>query len=195
MKKVFTNDRFFLAVTLCAVIGCAAYLLSLLSLSLTDYFVTQIPTLIRALCVIFLYSSYKKHSKNVMKGLMGALLMVQLITAISTLSALYQPGEGIFAGIYLAVSLLLFINHFIINSDHHSKPGMIKLNQYLCVAYLLDIVAWNILWIVADQSVLNIICCFFDVIYIVGMASSIVCVESRLDAYRIEREAKGYVAK
>ncbi len=196
MKKVFTNDKFFLAMVLFAVLGNLIYFASVVLYYMGGSFMlAQLPLLIEALCALFLYSSYKKHSKNVMKGLMGAMLMGQLLYAISNLSVLSVPGDSIVVPIYAVLSAALFVNHFIINSDHHSSPSMIRLNQIIVCLLALDAAVWNLLWLVAEPSALNVICVLGFFFGLIGVSAVVVCVESRLDAYRIEREAKGYVAK
>jgi len=192
MKKLFTSDKFFLAMTLCGSVGPVAYLVVAGCLLGFGYVMTRLPLFIEALCVVFLYSSYKKHSKNVMKGLMGALLMTMLLAAINCFSALYSPAEYVFASIYLGVTAILFVSHYIINSDHHSKPGYIKLNQALCIVYALNILAWDSVGLFTSGNLLMIIGCLINIVSCVGVMASVVCVESRLDAYRLEREAAGW---
>lgn len=192
MKKLFTNDQFFLSAVICSVLGNLVCMITAYLLFGGDYVFSQLPLLIETLCIIFLYSSYKKHSKNVMKGLMGAVLMGQLLSAISILSVLILPVESIIVGVYLVLSVLFFISHFIINSDHHSKPGFITLNQILCLICAIDIIVWAVLWILEDQSLLSVICSVATMVFCIATAASIVCVESRLDAYRLDREAAGW---
>ncbi len=195
MKKLFTNDKFFSAMVIFAVLGNLIFFITAYIRLGGTSFVTRLPMLISALCVLFIYSSYKKHSKNVTKGLMGAMLMGQLLFAISSLSAMSVPGTTVVVPVYVVLSAALFINHFIINSDHHSSPGMIRMNQVIVCLLTLDAVVWDVLWLIPCHSALSIVCdvaCFFGLI---GISASVVCVESRLDAYRIEREANGYKAE
>jgi len=149
----------------------------------------------RVLCVIFLYVSYRKHSKNTMKGLMGALLGAQMITAIQYLSDITTLVECICVPAFAICSGLLFVNHFIINSDHHANPKMIFMNQILVGLLFLADAVWLISWGVSLHSAVMWVTVVLDVIGSLGMTAIIVCVESRLDAYRLNREAAGWTEK
>ncbi len=197
MKKLFNSDRFFLAVT---IIGAADFALATLIgiLSYPGYLSVglMVGMVVLGLCLIFLHTSYRKHSKNVMKGLLGALLMAGLIFAIECVDAdaLILPVDKACAPLNIILTVCLFINHFIINSDHHSSPTMVRLNQILCLLLALVWIVWNVVWacVLPDFSV--VIATFAIAVGKVCIYAAIVCVESRLDAYRIEREAKGYKA-
>ncbi len=192
MKKLFTNDKFFLAMVLCAVIGEGLY--SVLSLVNSFSLISSVvPMMIRVLCVVFLYSSYRKHSKNVMKGLMGALLMAQVLNAITLFgfgnSSVFLTATRI---AFLVLNLALFINHFIINSDHHSSSKNVTLNQVIVIllAVLNTVrVIYLMTFLPGTLSVIRFAC---DIIGYIGMTAIVVCVESRLDAYRLDREAAGW---
>jgi len=191
MKKLFTNDGFFLAMVLCAVVGgVISCLISIICWDTSDQ--ALILTIIKLLCVMALYISYKKHSKNVMKGLMGALLMAQLTVAINYLSSCYIPADRICYPILLILSALLFINHFIINSDHKASPAMVRINQLIILAIVLDCVAICITWSIAYPIPLAIFVDVLGMIAAIGSYSAVVCIESRLDAYRLDREAAGW---
>ena len=84
MKKLFTNDTFFLAMVLCSICEIIFAIITISVFHNSDQACLVLN--IRVLCVFALYISYKKHNKNVMKGMMGALLMAQLITAILRIS-------------------------------------------------------------------------------------------------------------
>jgi len=191
MKKLFTSDKFFLAMVLCAVIGEGVYVL--ISIFAWNYAIqSQIVLLLRLLCVLTLYISYKLHSKNVMKGMMGALLMAQTITAILCISESQLSVEYFCYPIFAVLSALLFINHFIINSDRKANPFMITLNQIILVLLFINNAIMGIAWIIIVPEPILIIASIFDKIGFLGMIAVVVCVESRLDAYRLDREAAGW---
>ncbi len=190
MKKLFTNDKFFLAMTLCAVVASALNVLLGLfvwGLGLADC----CSVLICFGCVVVLYSSYKKHSKNVMKGMMGALLMNLLLGSITNFS-IFGQEETAFLVSSLILNVVLFVNHFIINSDHHSSPCMVKMNQIIAGLNVLFYIIWNAFSICFEPSALNVIASVLNALGMCGLVISIVCVESRLDAYRLDREAAGW---
>ncbi len=192
MRKLFTNDKFFLGAVLIAVFGTLffavvnwVYFPELRSGLVMD--------VLSALCVLFLYTSYRKHSKNVMKCIIGALLMLVLVHPISMLASGNANGALAFVKVFSVLfAAELFINHLIINSDHHSNPANVRFNQSLCIALALCYFACIALTWKYNETAL---CKCADVVGSVAYAcviASVVCVESRLDAYRIAREEKGY---
>ncbi len=191
MKKIFTNDKFFLAMVLCAVLGELIFLGFQVFVH-PEYVISYLSLLIRIGCVAVLYSSYRKHSKNVMKGMMGALLMAQLLTSLSYLSSGDAVGRAL---VYVVLNAALFVVHFIINSDHHSSPALIRVNQVLFLLMAILNTVTEVVDISRIGSFTAAIPLIADIFGFIGMMAAVVCVESRLDAYRIEREAKGYVAK
>jgi len=67
--------------------------------------------------------------------------------------------------------------------------GSVKLNQVILV---INNVVLDFTWMIAIPESISIIGNILDVIGFVGMTSVVVCVESRLDAYRLDREAAGW---
>jgi len=191
MKKLFTNDKFFGAVVIISLIGATLHAIIQL-LIYPDISSYCIPVFLCALCELFLYTSYCKHSKNTMKGMMGALLMGLLLDAIFSLSEMEIAADKICAPIYAALVTLMFINHFIINSNHHSSPAKIKLNQILVMLLVLVVIVWNAAWSVYTIGDLGMVSQIAGLISFPCMMATIVCVESRLDAYRLDREAAGW---
>jgi len=192
MKKLFTNDKFFLATVLVAIFGTAIKAVAnwIAFPETSGLIVIEV---LAALCVLVLFTSYRKHSKNVMKCIVGALLMLVLLYSIS---CLMDTNVIIAASIVKAFQVLfaagLFITHNLINSDHHSNAGFIRFNQLLCVLIFLCEVVTTGLFMQINVTVLSKVA---DVIGAIGFASvvaAIVCVESRLDAYRLDREAAGW---
>jgi len=176
---------------LCAMVGEAAF--ALINIFVWNVAVqSKIVLLLRLVCVVALYCSYKKHSKNVMKGMYGALLMAQLITAILCISDAQLPVERICFPIFAILSAVLFLNHFIINSDRKASPAVITLNQIVLVLLVINNAVMGIAWIMYAPNAIHIISTILDIIGFAGMAAVVVCVESRLDAYRLDREAAGW---
>jgi len=191
MKKLFVNDRFYLAMVLCAVIGNVLDTI-IFAVVVNEFPISKVQLLIRVVCLIALYISYRKHSKNVMKGLMGALLMAQLLTAIGLLSNMNFPIDIICVPVFAVLSLLLLINHFVINSDHHSSPVMVRINQILGILLVVNEIIWAGNLVITMYSTFILALQIANVIGCIGMVLSIICVESRLDAYRIDREVAGW---
>ncbi len=195
MKKLFTNDKFFLAMVILTVLGKAVnalYFLCPMS--------TSIPYAVNfaffAACEITLYSSYTRHSKNVMKGMMGAMLTAQVLCATTLLSEAIDASINLVIPVVIfVVSVLLFTNHFVINSDRKASAKRVKFNQILLVLLAIGLIAYDIYSIAMKGSAISgalVALILLDVVGSIGMTASVVCVESRLDAYRLDRENAGW---
>jgi len=191
MKKLFTNDKFFLAMTVTGFIG----LIMSVILGFVLYpgmFSAWILNIALALCHLFLYASYKKHSKNVMKGLMGAVLFGALIYTADSFLWNESVLDYTCSVLNFVMAIGLFITHFCINSKHHSKPGLIKLNQIIIIILTVVTIIWNIDWIIEyDDITVKLFCLALMIGWPCIMATT-VCIESRLDAYRLDREKAGW---
>jgi len=197
MEKFFTNDKVFSIVAIGGFVCSMLYSISCLvfwnGILASTYASAAILMLINGISVLCLYISYKKHSKNVMKGLIGVLLYGSFAT-VCTITFPYTNTfalDIICSFALLALTLAILVNHFIINSDHKSRKNNIRVNQ--CLAWLIVIVAiiWPISWIPYLKGI-AIIFQFITSIGIIFIVGTIVCVESRLDAYRLDREAAGW---
>jgi len=139
MKKLFTSDKFFLATVWMAVLGAIAFSICCLMIWRQYSYMAAI-VIVNAVSTIAFYVSYRKHSKNVMKGLAGFLLMGLLALTISATFPL-DPTDLLYIALSLLnllVVLVLCINHFVINSDHHSKRANIRLNQVLLFVQFME---------------------------------------------------------
>ena len=188
MKKIFTSDSFFMVsmilAAMCESVYCIFGLLGVYGSSLA-----YVQLLIQTVCVFFLYISYRDHQKNVMKGMMGALLMAQVSTALSFFTSDMELVNIFATGIFALLALILLITHLIINGDRRANPSMVRLNQIFVVLYALANVLRCLPACVDEVStVMNII----GILGCFGISSVIVCVESRLDAYRTDREKAGW---
>jgi len=191
VKKVFTNDKFFLAVTVIGFAGivCSSILGFVLYPAMFNGWILNIAL---ALCHLFLYSSYKKHSKNVMKGLMGASLFGAMIFTVDSFQWNVSVLDDVCSILTVLMAVGLFVTHFFINSNHHSKPGLIRFNQVLILLLAVVNVVWNVDWlIVYDSLPVRLFCLVLMIGWPCAMATT-VCIESRLDAYRLDREAAGW---
>ena len=156
------------------------------------------------LCVIFLYVSYRKHNKNVQKGLLGAILMwylydetnyvVDNIIFDSDAFTQYDNFQGrayiILSIVTMVLFAALFVNHFIINSDHHSRPVNIFLNQTLVILIaVISIVSMIFQWFVFSGDFSGILEATSWHIGLAALVLMLAAYESRFDAYKIAREA------
>jgi len=193
MKNLFTNDKFFLATVLMTVIGTIAYEFYCLSF-FPQYSYIAVIVLVNAVSTVALYVSYKNYSKNAMKCLIGFLLMGLLALTIATVFPI-EPEQQlytVFSLIDLLVVVLLCVNHFVINSEHHSKSINIRLNQILLFILFVLYVVMAVVWIKTTTGIINFVYMMGIPVVAFGITAAVVCVESRLDAYRIDREAAGW---
>lgn len=192
MKKLFRSSTLFLTMVVLGFIGSVVSAIFYAIPSLEDFDLTSTAFFtFEGACLVCLYLSFKNHSKNVMKGMMGALLAAMLLDCTCWLNT-YFGLDTIFSCITIALNTVLFINHFIINNEHHSKSGNILVNQIvvclLCIVY----VVWDALWALSYPLGAATVGAISSSIHCIGVTATVVCVESRLDAYRIDREKAGW---
>jgi len=189
MKKLFTNDKFFLANVLIAAIGLVINFVICRFIYPPEWSTGFILFIIVAVCLLVVYFSYKKHNKNVMKGMIGAVLMAYLIEGILGLNVNYTPFDRICTRLMFALSVCLFISHFVINGSRKASPVSVLINQLLCFTNAITSIVWNA---IGNNGTLELVASVLSAIAWSCVMFSIVCVESRLDAYRLDREAAGW---
>jgi len=187
MKKIFTNDKFFGTVTVIAVLSQLIYFVFYLLLSQFRF----IP-FVQIACEIVLFVSFKKHSKNVMKGMMGAMLMLIMVNASKIIQGNELMIDKVCSIVYFGLTIILFINHFIINSTHLSSKGNILANQITVALVAVTVIVWNVAFFPSYSIFSDYLIGILEIISFIGFAAVVVCVESRLDAYRLDREAAGW---
>lgn len=136
--------------------------------------------------------SYFKHEKNIMKCTIGATLGGTVAAELTTLLLKGVTAVNILGVI---IPIVVLISHLIINSDHHSKPRKIIFNQiflFITTLILLGLSCYSIFkygWSRDFARALSI--------YLFYLASILVlvCIESKLDAFRILREKRGWIEK
>lgn len=194
MKKLFTNDRFFLAVSAIAILG-EMFFSSLMLIAKPESIRSTGIFLLLAIFLLCVYCSYRDHSKNVMKGLMGSVLATLLMVSLSYLTEMETLFDKVFAPAFLVLVATLFVNHFSINADRHPSPKGVLLNQILSFLVAAVYLAWIICGIPALKDSTEILANIIHAVAFPCFIATIVCVESRLDAYRIDREAAGWTVE
>jgi len=190
MKKLFTNGKFFLAVTVIAALSQLIFFVGFLP-RLGFGLITFIP-FAQVVCEIVLYVSFKKHSKNVMKGMMGAMLMLIMLDASRYLQGNEMIIDTVLDIIYFGLVVFLFINHFVINSTRLSSKINILANQIAVVLIAITVLVLEIVAFPLYSMTIDYLFSILTIISFAGFAALVVCVESRLDAYRLDREAAGW---
>jgi len=201
--KFYEKDITFVLFTILTIlIGIASTVLSIVNDNVS-YVLVPIITII----AFVLFRSYKTHNKNVMKGLMGAVLMWLVTEEVSYMINVFLSGPVAFKntvdnlyGLFVVVKVVcvivtlgIFALHFVINSDHKSNPLFIELNQTLQLFLICLYVADIIISAMAMGSLNAELIAFL--VFKAALMNMVICIESKLDAYRIIREAKGWTEK
>jgi len=201
-RGIFVNDEWFAAFTAVMVVtGALEGLLCIISRSVEFVLVPFIAAL-----GLWMFLSYKKHQKNVMKGLMGASLMWMLYEEVDFAGEVLYTSKAAFAAslgnayaffsclkfLNVVLILLIFLLHFRINSYGHSRPVEVRLNQLfnilLIAFYLLDIFTQVFF---GEINASQIVLMFFKTV----LMFVVISIESRLDEFRIIKETKAIEAK
>ena len=87
LKKIFTNDTAFRTATLFCVIANIALAFLIFFPAMEDYtsISYSLQCCIEAVYAFFLYQSYIHHDKNVMKGLLGSFVTINLFFSVAYL--------------------------------------------------------------------------------------------------------------
>ena len=200
-SSVFAREGFLVASVAATL---AFYAINLAAKLLCGLYSLFIIDLVFFLCVVALFVAYRRHNKNVQKGMLGAILMWYLYDEVNYVVAnIILDPEGFtrydnFWGrgyIYMSVATMvlfsaLFVNHFIINGDHHSRSANVFLNQLLVIVIaVLSIVSMLFQSFVFDGDFANIL---EALSWHTGLAALVLMVagyESRFNAYKLKREA------
>ena len=197
---IFSNDKLFLAFSAVDVaIGLFMGVLCFINKDIDFVIVPFIAVL--ALC---LYLSYKDHQKNVMKGLMGASLMwlfaeeTEYVKAIAFYdkdyyTAAFGDQYKTFLGVKIITVILIFsvfVFHFLINSEHHSSPFEVGANKFLSIAIAAAYAADMVFTGVCTGKFATIMVCYC--LFKIFLMLMVVCVEAKLDIFRLKREENGW---
>lgn len=154
---------------------------------------------------VLMYNSYRNHTKNVMKPVVGATLAIVMyynmniaMDYLQNIIAIFDNLDGNIAGIVYTISqivvfvvlALMNIMHYVINSTHHSSPGKIKFNKFLYALFVLFSIANCVAFLFTTYGINLKVSCFVGNMADFFLVSMVVSIESFLDEFRIERETK-----
>jgi len=189
MKKFFSNDKIMLVALIIALIGG---IVDVVVYGLQNVGTTVYINALRMICGVVLLISYKKHAKNVMKGMMGALLMANLIMSLCYLNFMDYLIDKICIPVYIVLSIGIFLTHFLINGDHHSRNGLVLINTIFVILLFVNSLVWNIWWLQYCTSIWEIAAGILTAVSSPCLSYLIIWVETKLNDFRIERENKGW---
>ena len=141
------------------------------------------------LCLITLCGAEFKREKNVIQGMIGALLMVSVIGNINVLTEMVEadiPSRALWQVIVsLVLIVALFVNHFLLSHSHYHNTKRIYINQLIVMTLLLlrcyqiisNIIGGGISAIVIEVTV--------GLLAIIPTLNVVVCIECRSDGYKI----------
>ena len=182
----------------------ALYAVNLMAKMLGGMYSLFIVDAIFLACVIALYIAYRQHNKNVQKGLLGAVLMWYLYDEVNYVVAniIFDPTaftryDNIWGRGYIVMSIVtmvlfsaLFVNHFIINGDHHSRSVNIFINQLLVIVIAaLSVASMVFQCFIFDGDAVNIMEAVSWHLGLAALVLMIAAYESRFNAYKLKREA------
>ena len=162
--------------------------------------------IIQGVLVLCVYRAYSVHEKNVMKGMLGALLMELILNELCYIFGFLRVKIaeefaasivlGVFfvliEGIFFTLQVVLFINHFVINSDHRSSPSKVRLNQKILFGLMVTLIAQET-FSVATLSSYTAVTVLQQIMWFVLEISTygfIISVESKIDEYKAIRQQK-----
>ena len=202
-SAVFARESFLTASVAATLILYAVNLVGKILCGLYSLFVLDS---IFVLCVATLFISYRNHNKNVQKGMLGAVLMWYLYDEINYAvgsilldSDAFAVYDNFWGCGYLVMSIItvvlfsaLFVNHFIINSDHHSRSFNVFLNQLLVIIIaILSLVSMAFQCVIFQGDFANTLEVVSWHTGLTALVLMIAAYESRFNAYKIKRESAG----
>lgn len=200
LSTIFKNDKLFKTSAIISVICTVIYIVCF-------FFWCQgpedIPWLftdaLLGVCSVVLYLSYSRHNKNLMKGIAGFLLGIILMDDIQSLTYFISIDDpfSAFSIFYLVCGTIFVINHFILCSNRKSNSVSVAINQVVLLLDALALIIGYIFYMTTsvdfiNPSVVDYISTIAEGINFIFICVMIICVESRLDAYKVDREDAGW---
>jgi len=139
---------------------------------------------------VFLFTlavSYSNHDKNIMKCTIGVVLALLLSLYLCYIASY---GFSILRLISMFLVLAILVTHLVINSEHKNSKNIVFLNQLF--TGLLIIAAIVNIFTTGSTNIIYISFAALNSILVISSICVIICIEARLDAYRIKREAAGW---
>ena len=204
LKKLFESNSFFAA---SAIISFVIFMLDLIAKAVSGIasgslfsvgYADSMIVLLIPFTIAGLYISYRLHMKNLMKGLLGVLLVCTLLNTLSNLESHVLAGESggiiVLRCLLCLLTLVFLVNHFIINSDRYPRPHNVMVNQIaVSLIFVLELVlmirAFAVNIGLTGAVVFGYIASFLGVTL---MLAFMCCIETKLDAYRIRRTDAGW---
>lgn len=143
--------------------------------------------LLYVICLLTLGGATFRQEKDIVQGMIGALLMVSVIGNVNVLSEMLDttvPSRTLWQMIVGAVlTVSLFINHFMITRKRSRKLWRIEVNQGI-VFFLLLFRTYQVIENIASRGFTPLMIeITVGLLAIVPTLNVIVCIESRTESY------------
>ena len=185
-ERAFKKDSMLMWSAFCAsVLWIANAVFNIIDSDYRAFFID----LLYVICLLTLCGAEFKKERNVIQGMIGALLMVCVVGNVNVLSEMLSvpiPSRSLWqliVGFVLTVGI--FINHFMISHSKYHTPWRIKINQIMvllllilrCFQIILNIISGGFSTIVIEVTI--------GMLAIIPTMNVIVCIECRGDGYKI----------
>ncbi|WP_026510866.1 MULTISPECIES: hypothetical protein [unclassified Butyrivibrio] len=199
-QSIFLNE--YMMTTACLFAVITSVISAVLIRPYGDKF-AMFEVLVKLVTVVCMYFAYKRYSWDVAKGMMGGVLFCLMYQeAHLVLGQLWGEEDfdtylviGVQGSIYLAaagmsflMTIIITINHFIINYAKKGNPGNVILNRiaiiYKVVVYIILIVANSNLDFAKDILWENGLQYLTDI----AIFLLIVSIESQIDSFKVLRD-------
>ena len=143
------------------------------------------------ICLITLCGAEFKKEKNVIQGMIGALLMISVVGNVNVLSEMLTadiPSRALWQMILgMALTVALFVNHFLISHSGYKNGTLNGMNQVIVIALLAFRCYQIILNVAGSDLSLLVIEVTVGMLAIIPTLNVVVCIECRGDGYKISR--------
>ena len=199
-ESLFLNERFMAFVCLfAAVTGIASFVLA----GSDGNYLVRFEVIVKLLTVAFMYFAFRRYNWDVAKGLMGGVLFCLMYQeAYLVLARLWGEEDfdtylvaGIQGSIYLAaagmsfmMTIIITINHFMINYARGGNPGNVILNRmatgFKFFVYVVLIISNSMLGLAPALLWENALQYLTDM----AVLLLVVSIESQFDSFKVLRE-------
>ena len=195
MKNLLKNDKLLYSLPWIYLITTIAYEVVCyfnweFSFALSDI----LHEIINVAIVFCITISFKKHEKNIMKFLFGALMMGRVMYALNYVDY-YFFGDydslvcKISSMAFFLLYLLFFFNHLLLGYGHKASPAKMKFNYVIGGLILVTLIVWNL---ILSSTAMQYAETVLAVISEAALVFEVLCIETKVDAYKLDREAAGW---
>jgi len=152
-----------------------------------------IATLVLIVCL-----SYKKHNKNVMKAVLGAMLAFLCSNSINNALqyiVYFQPTVKMIVSLVLSLlialsAIVFFVNHLLLASDHKSNPKLLNFNMINCICCVVLTIAWGLFAFALGTRIYDYLYAIFWIFFGIGSIILAINIETKIDYFKKAREEK-----